>query len=87
MVGSLDDSGDSILVLWRGDGQQGKGSQGNVVLAGAEAALIVAIGVQAADTGTQSQPSQDQEVGDVGLWALWKSKYAAWALGPVAEKF
>lgn len=87
MVGSLDDSGNSILVLWRGDGQQGKGGQGNVVLAGAEAALVVAIGVQAADTGTQSQPSQDQEVDDVGLWALWKNLHASWALGSVAEKF
>lgn len=82
MVGSLDDCGNSILVLWRGDGQQGKGSQGNVILAGAEAALVVAIGVQAADTGTQSQPSQDQEVCGVGLPALWKNIYAAWAPGP-----
>lgn len=51
VVGSLDDSGNSILVLWGGDGQQGKGSQGNVVLAGTEAALVVAIGVQAEDRG------------------------------------
>lgn len=86
VVGPLDDSGNSILVLWRGDGQQGQGSQGNVVLAGAEAALVVAIGVQAADMGTQSQPSQDQGVGGVGLWALWKNTHAAGAPGPAPER-
>lgn len=69
VVGSLDDSGNSILVLWGGDGQQGKGSQGNVVLAGTEAALVVAIGVQAEDRGAQSQPNQDQEMNGTGLWA------------------
>lgn len=51
LVGSLDDGGDSVLVLRGGDGQQGKGGQRDVVLAAAEAALIVAVGVQAADRG------------------------------------
>lgn len=54
VVGSLDDGGNSILVLWGGDGQQGKGSQGNVVLAGTEAALVVAVGVQAEDRGPRN---------------------------------
>lgn len=51
LVGSLDDSGNRILVLRGGDGQQGQGGQRDVVLAVAETALIVAVGVQAADRG------------------------------------
>lgn len=49
LVGSLDDSGNRILVLWGGDGQQGQGGQRDVVLAVAETAHVVAEWVQAAD--------------------------------------
>lgn len=51
LVGSLDDGGNRILVLRGGDGQQGQGGQRDVVLAVAERALIMTVGVQAADRG------------------------------------
>lgn len=71
VVGSLDDSGNSILVLWGGDGQQGKGSQGHVVLTGTEAALVVAIGVQAEDRGPKVSLARTK-------------KWVAWAFGLLA---
>lgn len=51
LVGLLDDGGNRILVLWGGDGQQGQHGQRDVVLAVAETALIVAVGIEAADRG------------------------------------
>lgn len=51
LVGSLDDGGNRILVLRGGDGQQGQGGQRDMILAVAETALIVAVGVQAAERG------------------------------------
>lgn len=51
LVGSRNDGGNGILVLRGGDGQQGQRGQRDVVLAAAETALIMAVGVQAADRG------------------------------------
>lgn len=79
VVGSLDDRGNSILVLWGGDGQQGKGSQRNVVLAGAEAALIVAIGVQAADRGPKVSLARTKK------WVAWA--FGLFAPCPAPKKF
>lgn len=88
LVGSLDDSGDRILVLRGGDGQQGQGRQRDVVLAVAETALIVAVGVQA-ETGGQGEPSQGHMGGWGGGWGCRWGKGEQvlarnWAFGSVA---
>lgn len=64
LVGLLDDGGNSVLVLRGGDGQQGQHGQRDVVLAVAETALIVVVGIQAADRGPRSaQPGSGMRAG------------------------
>lgn len=48
LVGSDDDSGHGLLVLWSRGGQEGESCQGNVVLAAGQTTLIVAVWAQAA---------------------------------------
>lgn len=79
LVGPLDDSSDRILVAWRRDGQQGQCSQRDMVLAVAEAALIVAVGVQAADRVKVSPAGSGRDLGPHGA----ESRGTSWPrLGP-----
>lgn len=46
MVGPVNDGRHSILVAWRDNGEEGKGSKRQVVYAAGHTALIIAVGVE-----------------------------------------
>lgn len=50
-VGSLNHCGNRLLVLGGGGGQQGEGSQGNVVLTAGQTAFVMAVGAEAGERG------------------------------------
>lgn len=52
----MDHRGDRLLVLGRGRGQQGQGSQRGVVLAAGQTAFVVAVGAEAGGGGPVRGP-------------------------------
>lgn len=49
LVGSDNDRGHGFLVLWGGRGEQGESSEGNVILAVGQAALVITVWAEAGE--------------------------------------